>query len=317
MTSQVIDFSTARPGPAAIKAAGYAGVIRYLAYWDPANPNPKIITASELAGYRQAGIPVAFVWETSAGAALGGYAVGLAHAQAAHALLNSLGVPASVPVYYAVDTQISFGAIPVILDYFRGVKAGSVRPVGVYGQASVLDAVGTAGVASYFWQTMAWSAGVISARAMMVQVVGGSKLTDTDVNIVSVSDWGQYPRPGGSATVIGGVGMWLVRVRISPSQTRYYVVWGNGDRLGYRWLSDAASAALQNGGKNVDVTMSGPDFTAFCGETVTGGPSTAIDVNQLGTLVANEIVKMLPPVPGLDPAAVASAVLSALKAALP
>ena len=67
MAAYSCDFSYARPVPAAIKAAGYVGVWRYLSGGTPG----KDITFAEFESYLNTGLGVGLVWETSAQAALG------------------------------------------------------------------------------------------------------------------------------------------------------------------------------------------------------------------------------------------------------
>jgi hypothetical protein len=115
-------------------------------------------------------------------------------AQAIVADAAAIGFPASRPLYFAVDQDIT-SQMGTVLDYFRGI--GSVlggRPVGVYGEADVLDAVIGAGLATYGWQTVAWSRGrAAKVRHLYQQAgqiyVGGIQV---DVNDILAADWGQH-----------------------------------------------------------------------------------------------------------------------------
>lgn len=185
--TQAIDFSYARPATQRIKDCGYVGVLRYISH----SPG-KNLTPAEYQAYRAAGIAVAVVFEDQAGQALAGYSQGVADALFANQYADRLGWPARTPIFYAVDTQISGPAMhATVLRYFQGATSASRRPVRGYGQASVCDLLARNGFGSNHWQTMAWSAGVVSPAAAIVQTVQTPKIVDTDVNNIVKADWGQ------------------------------------------------------------------------------------------------------------------------------
>ena len=64
-----VDYSFGRPGAAALKAAGVKFVVRYVPYLGDGGKGLKRPEAEELHG---AGIPVALVYESTAGRALAG-----------------------------------------------------------------------------------------------------------------------------------------------------------------------------------------------------------------------------------------------------
>ncbi len=70
-------------------------------------------------------------------------------------------------IFYAVD----YDRTPtVVTPYFEGINTVAKRPVGVYGGVKIIDGlVGT--LAKYGWQTTAWSAGKVSAKACLLQNV--------------------------------------------------------------------------------------------------------------------------------------------------
>ncbi len=195
--SQVVDYSWARPNPAAIAAAGYIGAVRYLATDDPANAG-KILRQPELAALHAAGLAVAVVWETTANRAGEGYAPGAGDAQAADRMADTLGWPADRPIYYAVDFQASPGQVDA---YFQGVASAARRPWGVYGHYGIIEAY--AGRTRYLWQCAAWSgqgAGTggsidgrrLSAHAVLYQRVGYVLGDTCDANDVLAPDWGGW-----------------------------------------------------------------------------------------------------------------------------
>ena len=180
----VLDYSTARPSAAAIKASGYAGVIRYLSV----APNPKIIEDSERAAFEAAGLAYALVWETTAGRAAAGAGAGAT--DGARAAAAAPWWPADRPIYAAVDYQAVGAQITAAVDYVLAFAHTSGHPAGVYGSYYVVEAAAGRGV-PYRWQTLAWSDGKISPRIQLLQTSGGTAFPDTDLNLVYAPDWGQ------------------------------------------------------------------------------------------------------------------------------
>ncbi|MEA5366111.1 DUF1906 domain-containing protein [Amycolatopsis sp., V23-08] len=185
-----LDYSQGRPTGAAVKAAQHVGVVRYAG----TPGRTKNITRAEYLDMDRQGVGVALVFEDAAGDALKGRPRGVTAAQAIVADAAAVGFPASRPLYFAVDQDIT-GQMGTVLEYFRGI--GSVlggRPAGVYGEADVLDAVLDAGLARFGWQTVAWSRGRTAKTRHLYQragqiYVGGIQV---DVNDVLAADWGQH-----------------------------------------------------------------------------------------------------------------------------
>jgi hypothetical protein len=169
--SQLVDYSFARPNPAAIKAAGYIGAMRYIS----SGVSGKNLTTGERDRLLSAGLGIGLVWEDSAAKAGQGYFVGLMDGQKANARANDLGYPANCPIFYAVDYD---AAAANVVPYFNGVLSAGGRPVGVYGSANVVDGI----YVPYKWQTVAWSHGRVSSQIHLYQRVGGALISGTDVN---------------------------------------------------------------------------------------------------------------------------------------
>jgi hypothetical protein len=188
MTAQLVDYSFSHPAPSVIKAAGYVGVMRYIS----PGSNTKNLSPAERDGLHAAGLSIGLVWESSAGRAGQGLAAGIADSRAAEAAAGVLGYPSGCPIFYAVDSGALSPA--VVQPYFQGlVRTASRYPVGVYGSASVVDAMPTL----YKWQTAAWSGGVRSAQAHLYQLTSPSKIAGTDVNNLL----NPFPMWGGTTTV--------------------------------------------------------------------------------------------------------------------
>ena len=175
----LIDYSAARPTPATIKAAGYSGVMRYLST-DPG----KNLQPAERDALLAEGLSIGLVWETTAARSADGFAAGAADAKAAEEQAAALGLPAGLPIFYAVD----FDADPAaVKGYFDGVHSVATRPVGIYGSLRVVDTALTGGWATYAWQSCAWSGGVVSQRAHLYQRLRATvpnPISGTDENIV-------------------------------------------------------------------------------------------------------------------------------------
>jgi hypothetical protein len=192
-----LDYSAGRPTAPQVKAAGYVGVVRYVGF----PGRTKCITLAEMLDMTAGGVGVALVYEMTAGDALNGRAAGQSAARAAIAHAAALGFPTSRPVYYACDTDVVTPAqFAAVLDYIRGAADihGSPSRVGVYGEYDVIEKAAAAGVCAWFWQTRAWSGGLLSGRAHLRQeigqvVVGGIAC---DRNTILASDWGQTGTTG-------------------------------------------------------------------------------------------------------------------------
>lgn len=185
-----IDYSWARPNPVAIRAAGYTGVLRYVSR--PAS-NGKNITKPELDALRAAGLDVTLNFEQYERRPLEGYIAGGDDARSADALADTVGYPRACAIYYSVDFGTSWAAIR---EYFRGVQAGSRRPVGIYAGLPLCHAALDAGYASFAWVTNAasWS-GLSTWSALKTAVAASGRChllqhvhSNTPIHIPGVDD---------------------------------------------------------------------------------------------------------------------------------
>lgn len=123
-----------------------------------------------LNNYHAAGLATVCVWETTATRALAGYAAGQADARSAFSQERALGVPASKPIYFAVDFNETPGQAGAVASYFRGVDSVlGVSRVGGYGGYWTVDRLFNAGLIRLGWQTSAWSGGRWDPRAQLQQ----------------------------------------------------------------------------------------------------------------------------------------------------
>lgn len=192
---EVLDYSSGYPAPAAIKVAGYAGVVRYIG----TPGRGKNLTRTEAQQMRAAGIPIALVYETTAGWALGGAQAGAdaARASLADAAVCEVQVRC---VHMAVDVDVTSAAqMQAVQQMLDGAASVLGRDrVGVYGEADVIDACLGARHATYGWQTRAWSGGRVSGRAALLQQIGYVDVggVQCDRSTVLDDDWGQWPYQG-------------------------------------------------------------------------------------------------------------------------
>lgn len=187
-----LDFAWSKPSPAAIKAAGYGFVVRYL------SPDPsKNLTAAERDAYHAAGIDIGLVWEWTARRALQGHAAGAADGAAAARQAKALGAPHGMTIFFAVDCPVGASQLSEVEAYLRGAAtalAAGPWVAGVYGDGAVCHTWG-ANAGRPTWQSMstAWPGGVdtsASLRQLYGTVLDGASV---DVNEPGVPDnWGSW-----------------------------------------------------------------------------------------------------------------------------
>jgi hypothetical protein len=149
------DYSAGRPSGAALKAAGFSGVLRYVGL----GSSKKRINAAEYQDLVASGIEVLLVAELGTNDAWGSgsdddYARGKANAQAALQDARAAGVPDSVGIAAAADAHAaSRQQINDAVAYTRGFRdVLGLGRTGFYGFSETLNAVHEAGVASWFWR---------------------------------------------------------------------------------------------------------------------------------------------------------------------
>jgi len=144
----VIDYAWQHPNPAAIAAAGYKGVLRYLS-----GDSTKNLSTAEAASLLAVFLWILLVWETTATRATGGSAAGVADALQANDMADALGYPANCSLFFAVDEQVAWSAVE---PYFGGAVSVSRRAVLPYGSNEIIDGF-FATFGGKGWQTAAWS----------------------------------------------------------------------------------------------------------------------------------------------------------------
>ena len=120
--------------------------------------------------YHAMGRGTVYVWETTAKRALSGYAAGQTDALAALAQQQALGVPASTPIYFAVDFNETPRQAAAVALYFLGVNSVlGVNRTGGYGGYWTISRLFNSGLIQFGWQTSAWSGGRWDPRAQLQQ----------------------------------------------------------------------------------------------------------------------------------------------------
>jgi hypothetical protein len=127
-------------------------------------------TRAMISTYHAMGRGTVCVWETTARRALAGYAAGQTDAWTALFQEWALGVPASSPIYFAVDFDERPGQAAAVASYFRGVNSVlGVNRTGGYGGYWTISRLFNSGLIRFGWQTSAWSGGRWDPRAQLQQ----------------------------------------------------------------------------------------------------------------------------------------------------
>lgn len=199
MTIEGVDYSFARPGGAALAAAGKKFAVRYL--WADGNGG-KGLDAAELADLHAHGIEVPVVFESTTQRALAGRAAGAADAATAAAQLTALGM-GPLPVYFAVDFNATQAQMAAIDEYLEGAATvlGAAR-VGVYGGIAVVAHCQAAGTAAWLWQTYAWSSGRVQPGIHLYQYKNGQTINQGAVDFTRAlqDEYGQSPAGAAHST---------------------------------------------------------------------------------------------------------------------
>lgn len=172
------------------RSQGYRFAIRYVV---PSIVG-KMVTRAEIDVAHNAGVDIAFVYETSGASWNGGYEAGLTDGKAAREALLSLHAPATVGCFHAVDTPTSLANASMLTAWMRGLQlAMSPFRYGVYGDDQVVELAYKAFPEALRWQTKAWSGGVVSQHADLIQL-GANALAgiEFDIDAAYITYFGQW-----------------------------------------------------------------------------------------------------------------------------
>lgn len=194
MTLLGLDYAGGRPGGAAIKAAGYAFVVRYLTPGGTSLPG-KLLTPEEYQDLQRHGVAVVANFETTADRMKGSFAAGVADAKTAQAQIEKIGHPTIRPVYFSADWDATPWEQTLIDGYLRGAASVmGIERIGIYGGYWPVKRALDNGTAKWAWQTGAWSGGNIDPRVHIYQRIGFVTVNGVacDVNEARKNDFGQH-----------------------------------------------------------------------------------------------------------------------------
>ena len=166
-----VDYAWGKVPYDALKRAGVKYALRYISH-----DFAKDLDTVELRELDKRGIQVGLVFESTANRALGGAAAGRLDATFSKARCRALGLN-DIPVFFACDWDATDAQKPTIAAYLRGAAAvmGKSR-VGVYGSYYVVKHMVEHDVCDWFWQTYAWSGGLVHNQAHILQYSNGHNI---------------------------------------------------------------------------------------------------------------------------------------------
>lgn len=202
-----LDYSTGRPSISGLVGARIGLVCRYLS----PPPNPKNVSASEIAALHAAGIGVLLNWESDAGRAALGAAAGAEDGAQAKALAVALGAPPGQTIYFSTDFDAQAAQYATIRAYYKAAAQAiaGTYDVGAYGHGELLDMLTDWDLIWAGWQTYAWSKGYISDNADLYQYLNGQVLAGAKVDFNRMLTpegidawWADGHEPSGGGTPI-------------------------------------------------------------------------------------------------------------------
>lgn len=155
----------------------------------------KQLTLDEAKALNAAGLTVVANAEGSTAGLTGGFNVGAAWARDAEAHFATCGMPRGRPIYLSVDFDVQASQWASVATALRGAASViGLNRVGVYGGRHAIEWARRDNVATWFWQTYAWSNGFwvpgnhIEQYQNDVVVAGASVDLDRSLK----SDFGQW-----------------------------------------------------------------------------------------------------------------------------
>jgi hypothetical protein len=192
------DYSYARPGGAALAAAGVVSVGRYLG--DPGDG--RCLTADEYEDLKAHHLSVWLVREATGREMLNGRAEGQNQARIAQAAISRLGLPADSVVYFTADFDVLPSQYAACDDFLRGVNDvfQDTGRIGLYAGVPYIDHVKSWSGASYWWKPGAssWSDGESTALHLEQLVGAAGGISGTDANVIYQDNHGQIGAPSAS-----------------------------------------------------------------------------------------------------------------------
>jgi hypothetical protein len=202
MAVEGVDYAfPPRPRASELARLGKKFAVRY----GGPGSSDKQLDLAEAHALAAAGLWVVANAEGSTQGLLGGFDVGASWARTAAAHFKACGMPDDRPIYLSIDFDVTSGQWPGVRDALAGAahEIGLSR-VGVYGGRRAIQWARRDQVATWFWQTYAWSGGVWEAGNHLEQYRNGVTIdgADCDLNRALAGDFGQW-QPGNSYGPIG------------------------------------------------------------------------------------------------------------------
>lgn len=192
-----LDYASGRISGQSLRANGIAFVCRYLTSGG-SDLKGKQLLPEEAADLRNSGIGIVSNWETTADRMKGGYAAGQQDAAQARDWVVHCGGPSDGVIYFSADWDATPSEQGPINDYLRACcdVLGGKQHVGVYGGYWVVSRALDAGVATFGWQTEAWSGTNRDSRANIMQrnSLGYAHIdgVECDINEAHTANFGQW-----------------------------------------------------------------------------------------------------------------------------
>lgn len=186
-----MDYAFSSPSPVGLAQAGKNFAMRYVG----PGSDPKHLTRDEALALNRAGLWCVTLVEGAVEDPKFGFEVGRSHANAAVTMSKARGFPINVPMYFAVDYDVSSTSWPQAREYLRGAASViGVARVGIYGEYDAMVWARRDGVASWFFQTYAWSGGKWYAENHVEQYRNGVSLAGGTVDLCrsKQTDFGQW-----------------------------------------------------------------------------------------------------------------------------
>lgn len=200
-----VDYSVARPTGAALKAAGKKFACRYLAYSHPSlDAEAKFLTAAEVKDLHDHGIDIVANFESTADRSYtAGSVGGFADGTDARVAMEDLRFPTGSSCYVSLqDHGLTAAEYLSVLAYAQGFARGlgSDFRMDYYGGSILWAWLRAHGFPDLrLWQAgaLSWSGYLWSPLAVIQQQGFGISVSGTDGDRALVSDFGQWPAPGG------------------------------------------------------------------------------------------------------------------------
>ncbi len=159
----------------------------------------KRLSIAERDALWNAGLGIYLVWENNANDMLGGASAGREDATEARRQARALGFPADCPIFHAADEDFSTSQLAGPITAYSKAAAevhGGVRHYGVYGGIRSIKYVADHHLATYLWQTYAWSGGKWDSRAQLQQYRNGVVVAGGEVDLCrATTDNGRWTMP--------------------------------------------------------------------------------------------------------------------------